>query len=57
MDVFCNVVQAILDCKVAGFQAMHLCLGQIFEVSFSAFAGEKNVVLPPEDDRVGLSFS
>jgi hypothetical protein len=56
MDVLCNVIQTVLDGEVSRFQAMHLCLRQIFEEGLSALAGKENVVLPPEDDGVWLSL-
>jgi hypothetical protein len=56
MYVFRDVVQTILDCEVSRFKAMHLCLRQIFEEGLPTFSSEKNVILSPEDDCVGLSF-
>jgi hypothetical protein len=34
---------------------MHLGLGHILQVRVTAFAGEEEVVLAPEDDRLGLT--
>jgi hypothetical protein len=36
---------------------MHFRVRQILKVRFSAFTTEEDVVLPPKDDRFGLTFT
>src|SRR6516165_3587793 len=36
--------------------SMHLGSGQIRQISFSSLASEKDIVLRPENDRLGLSL-
>lgn len=51
MDVVRDIREAIFHCKMPGFEPVHLGLRKICQICFSALASEKDVVLPPEDDR------
>src|SRR5215469_1881906 len=46
--------QTVLDRKVTGVETVHLGRRQVFEISLSALACKKNVVLSPKDQRLGL---
>src|SRR5215813_14283001 len=45
------------DRKVTRVQPMHLRMGEILEIRLTAFACEEDVVLSPENNRVGLLLS
>ena len=47
-------VALVLDREVARVEAMHLGPRQVPQVRLAAFAGEEDVVLAPEDDRLRL---
>src|SRR6516225_6773770 len=49
--------QTVFDRKVARVQPMHLRMGEILEIRLTAFACEEDVVLSPENNRLGLLLS
>jgi hypothetical protein len=51
MDMVRDISAAILHRKMPCFEPMHLGLRKIRQVGVSALASEKDVVLPPENDR------
>src|SRR5262249_541296 len=52
MNVLGDVLLAVFDSEVPSFQSMHLCLRQCFQVSFASLPRKKDIILPPEDDRL-----
>src|SRR6185369_2568876 len=56
VHAFGDLVERILDGEVAGSQPVHLGLRQIPQVRFASFASEEDVLLAPENDRLGLSL-
>src|SRR6266487_1926719 len=54
-DMSGDVFQAILHCEMPRIQSMQLRRGQIPHIRLAAFACEEDVVLPPEDQRLGLA--
>src|ERR1700744_750793 len=51
-----DLFERALKGEVAGVQPMHFSSRQPLEIGFAALRREEDVVLPPEDDRLGLPF-
>src|SRR5499433_1939651 len=52
-----DLVETVLDRKVPRVEPVHLRMGKILEVRLAALAREEDVVLSPENDRLGLLLS
>src|SRR6266436_624280 len=57
LHVLNDVGQGIFEGEVAGIQPMNLRMGKILEIGLAAIARQEDVVLPPENDCLGLLLS
>src|SRR5215831_3937434 len=56
-DLAGDLVETVLDRKVPRVEPVHFRMGKILEVRLATLAREEDVVLSPENDRLGLLLS
>ena len=57
LDVRDDLVERVLDGEMAAVEHVQFGLGQVAQVGAAALWGEEDVVLAPEDQRLGLALA